>query len=261
MDKNKNKKQEAAIKEEEKSSFVKGIIFTQKMALQIADEVVKRITFQKKKKPAAARLSLLNALFLDTSAIIDSRIFDLLHLNVFFGNLVIIESVLSELKNLADSKDSVKKERGRRALELLEELKKEKKLLAGRQGIRLNILKDKEYKLPVDDKIVELAKKHRGRIVTCDFNLTKKASIAGVIAIDIYEVANALKVQAIPGDTFFLKIMQKGKGENQGVGYLPDGTMVVIEKGEEFLDKTAKVAVTKILQTDAGRMLFGKIIG
>lgn len=228
------------------------ILLPQRLALQIADEVAERL---KRKKPEkkVARTKFENPLFLDTSAIIDERLFELVKLGVFYGNFVIIEGVLSELKHIADIKDDVKKERGRRGLKMLEELKKLK-------NIKLNILPDDEKTAAVDDKIIHFAKKNRGRIITCDFNLSKKAKISGVTAIDLHEVANALKTQAIPGDSFFVKVIQAGKGEGQGVGYLPDGTMIVIENGVLLIGKTIKVEVSRIIQTEAGKILFSKIV-
>lgn len=114
--------------------------------------------------------------------------------------------------------------------------------------------------MPVDDQLIHFAKKYKGRVVTCDFNLTKKAKNSNVIAIDMYELANIVKTTAIPGEVFVLKIMQKGKGEGQGVGYLPDGTMVVVEQGMDYIGKTISVEISRVIQTEAGRIFFAKIV-
>lgn len=233
------------------SPFVQGFLLPRKVILQIADEVAKRVKRSKpSKKPSKIKID--NPLFLDTSAIIDGRFFDLVKLGVFYGNFVLLESVLSELKNIADSKDDVKKARGRRALKYLDDAKRQK-------NVKLIILKDEDNNLMVDDKLIQTAKKYKGRIVTCDYNLSKKARISGVVSIDIHEIANVLKTQAVPGENYWIKIVQRGKAEGQGVGYLSDGTMVVVEKGSEFIGKTIDVVISRIIQTDAGKILFSKI--
>lgn len=230
-----------------------GILLPQKVVLQIADEVAKRLkrrSISPEKKNGKNKIE--NPLFLDTSAIIDGRFFDLVKLGVFYGNFVLLDSVLSELKNIADSKDDIKKERGRRALRYLDDVKKQ-------SNVKLINMRDNDTDYMVDDKVIQYAKRHKGRVVTCDYNLSQKAKISGVMSIDIHELANIMKTQAVPGETYFIKVVQKGKGENQGVGYLPDGTMIVIEKGEDLIGKTVKVTVSRIIQTDAGKILFAKI--
>ena len=262
-----NKKKQEQIKEENAlpkkarssmeqwgSPIMEGIMLPQRMVRQIADEVAKVVTdrigaARKKKKAPVKKIE--NPLFLDTSAIIDGRVFDLVKIGVFYGNLVVLEGVLGEIKNIADSRDEVKKERGRRALKNLDSLKKNR-------GIKLIVL-DEFSDLSVDESLIKAAKKYKGRVVTCDFNLNKKAKISNVISIDLYELANILKTIALPGENFFIKIMQKGKGHEQGVGYLPDGTMVVVEKGIALLGKTVNVEISRVIQTEAGRIFFGKI--
>lgn len=233
--------------------IIEGLQLPRKVIQQIADEVAKRL----KRKPSGEKKKpekkIENSIFLDTSAVIDGRVFDLIKLGVFQGNFVILESVLSELKNIADSKDEIKKERGRKGLKYLDDIKKVR-------DVKLIVHKDDDTNEKVDDKIVSHAKNFKGRIITCDYNLSKKARISGIQSIDIYELANLLKTNAIPGEIFWIKIIQKGKGEGQGVGYLPDGTMLVAEKGEGFIGKTVKVIVSRVIQTDAGKIFFGKII-
>ncbi len=244
-------------KPHEVNRLLNNILLPQKVVAQIAEEVAARVT-SRLKRPAVTtekqpEKQLENPLFLDTSAIIDARVFDLIGLGVFTGTFVALEGVLDELKHIADSKDEVKKERGRKGLTLLEQLRKEK-------SIKFEIYDDASIKKPVDERIIEAAKKTKGKIITCDFNLAKKASISNVTAIDMYEMANVLKTTALPGEAFFIKVIQKGKGDRQGVGYLPDGTMVVVEEGENLIDQTVKVLISRVIQTDVGRIFFGKIV-
>lgn len=235
--------------------LVQGILLPPKVIAQIADQVAKAVsqrvsgrgvhTEEAVEKPAG--------FVLDTSAIIDGRVFDLAKVGAFFGTFIILSGVLDELKNIADSKDEVKKERGKRALKSLDEFKK-------LPDIRLVHVQDADTKNPVDERIISYAKKYKGRIFTCDYNLSKKARITGVVSLDLYEMANILKTTAVPGEEFFVKIMQKGKGIGQGVGYLPDGTMIVVEQGERMIDQTVKVSISRVIQTDAGRIFFGKVV-
>ncbi len=236
--------------------LVQGIMLPPKVVAQIADQVAKAV-FDRVPKPRQntkkkASKSLEYAFVMDTSAIIDGRIFDLAKVGAFFGNFIVISGVLDELKNIADSKDDVKKERGKRALRSLDDFKKLK-------DVKLIHVEDIESHKAVDERIIAYAKRNKGRILTCDFNLSKKARITGVTSIDLYEMANILKTTAVPGEDFFVKIVQKGKGANQGVGYLPDGTMIVVEQGESLIEKTVKVTISRVIQTDAGRIFFGKI--
>lgn len=240
----------------EGNRLLDGIMLPQRYVSQIAEEVASIVSSRLKRSPSKKKVTpkkLENPLFLDTSAIIDGRIFELIRIGVFTGTYVVIDGVLDELKNIADSKDEVKKERGRKGLTMLEHLRKTR-------NIKFETLDDSKLNRPVDEKIIQSAKKHRGKILTCDFNLAKKAQVSGVVAIDMYEVANVLKTTALPGEAFFIKVMQKGKGEKQGVGYLPDGTMIVVEEGEDRIGKTVKVLVSRVIQTDVGRIFFGKIV-
>lgn len=235
---------------------VHGILLPPKVVAQIAEEVAKRVV-QSVPRPAYRRRQTkekeTSGFVLDTSAIIDGRVFDLVKIGVFFGNFVILSGVLDELKNIADSKDDVKKERGRNALKSLDDFKKMK-------NVKLVSVEDAEEKKPVDERIITYARKTHGRIITCDYNLSKKARITGVVSIDLFEMANILKTTAVPGEEFFVKIVQRGKGPNQGVGYLPDGTMIVVENGENLQDKTVKVVVSRVIATDAGRIFFGRMV-
>jgi uncharacterized protein YacL len=248
--KNNNKAPQA----HEMNRLLEGILLPQRVISQIAEEVGSIVAKQLNRGGEKEnKKNLENPLFLDTSAIIDARVFELISLGVFTGTFVVIEGVLDELKHIADSKDIVKKERGRKGLTLLERLRKEK-------GIKFETYDDSSIKKPVDERVIEAAKKYKGKIITCDFNLSKKAQISGVVAIDMYEMANVLKTTALPGEAFYIKVVQKGKGDRQGVGYLPDGTMIVVEQGESLIGETVKVLISRVIQTDVGRIFFGKIV-
>ncbi|OGH12889.1 MAG: hypothetical protein A2776_00815 [Candidatus Levybacteria bacterium RIFCSPHIGHO2_01_FULL_40_10] len=236
------------------SEMLQNIMLPQRVIRQIADEVGKVVTKRisiRRKKSRKTNTKIDNSVFLDTSAIIDMRVFDLAKIGALYGTFIVLESVLSELKNIADSKDSLKKERGRRAMDALDRFKRAK-------GIKVKILNDEVEKV-VDESIIDHAKKYKGRIITCDYNLSKKARISNVVSVDLYEMTNILKTTALPGEEFFVKIVQPGKGVGQGVGYLPDGTMLVVEQGKNYLGKTIEVEVSRIIQTDAGKILFSKI--
>lgn len=241
----------------ETNRLLEQIRLPQRVVSQIAEEVANMVAKQLKRGPSRKKAKSTpkfeNALFLDTSAIIDGRVFELIKIGIFTGTFIALEGVLGELKHIADSKDEVKKERGRKGLTQLETLRKEK-------GIKFETYDDSSIKKPVDERIISAAKKYNGKIITCDFNLAKKAQISKVTAIDMYEVANVLKTTALPGEVFFIKVVQKGKGEKQGVGYLPDGTMIVVEEGEDLIDQTVRVLVSRVIQTDVGRIFFGKVV-
>ena len=192
---------------------------------------------------------------MDTSAIIDGRIFDVANLGLFTGTFVVLESILLELKHIADSQDMVKRVRGRKGLDLLEKLKK------GRRN-KVTVLPDNEdfKNKEVDEKLIDASKNYKGRIITCDYNLEKKAAISGVLPINVNTLANYLKITAVPGEALHISILHKGKEMTQGVGYLDDGTMIVVESASGDLGKTVDVVVSRVIQTTAGRILFAKKI-
>jgi len=234
--------------------------FPKGFVVSIADEVAKTLArmprFKRsKRKPHPKKKKIENPIFLDTSAIIDGRIFDIIALGVFTGTIVILESILSELKHIADSQDMVKRVRGRKGLEMLEKLKKGKR----NRFLVLQDLEDSKNK-EVDEKLILSAKNNKGRIITCDYNLEKKALIGGVLAINVNTLANHLKITAVPGEALHISVLHKGKEITQGVGYLDDGTMLVIENASEDLGKTVDVVVSRVIQTTAGRILFAKKI-
>ncbi len=235
------------------------------IAEEVARTVVQRLPHllkkpANKKRTVRKEKKIENGLFLDTSAIIDGRIFDVLNLGLLVSPVVILESILLELKHIADSQDAVKRERGRKGLEKLEKLKKAKKIkvivLDGEEEKRFV----KEGVREVDEKLIKTAKRYRGRILTCDYNLEKKATIQGALAVNINGLANCLKVTAVPGEALHILVLHEGKDKTQGVGYLDDGTMLVIESGSTDIGKTINVVVSRVIQTTAGRILFAKKI-
>jgi uncharacterized protein YacL len=261
----KEKKENLKDKKVEPTKEERTIHFSPRLVGLLADEVArtvvrtlpsfKRSNGAKRKKEKA---TLEHSLFLDTSAIIDGRVFDVINLGLIGGNIVILESILQELKHIADSKDLVKRERGRKGLALLEKVKKVK-------GVKLIILsKDKEKNMglekvkEVDEKLIQATKINKARLITCDYNLEKKGSINGVISINMNTLANVLKVIAVPGETLHIQIQHKGKDLTQGVGYLDDGTMIVVENASFDLGKELDVVVSRVIQTSAGRILFSK---
>ena len=196
-------------------------------------------------------VSITRPLILDTSAVIDGRIADIAKTGFISGLILVPRFVLGELQQVADSKDDLKRQRGRRGFEVIEELKKNK-------GIRVEVWdKDQSGKL-VDDKILNLAKSLHGKIITTDFNLNKVASLANIGVLNVNDLSNAVKALALPGEEIEIKIVHLGKDTSQGVGYLPDGTMAVVAEGADQIGKTITVEVTKSLQIPAGRMIFGK---
>lgn len=241
------------------------IVLPPKLVAQLAEEVAKGVIThlphpslprQRKKK-----VQIDHGVFLDTSAIIDGRIFDVINLGIFNGStFVVLESILLELKHIADSQDVVKRERGRKGLERLERLKKQR----GRKVTILSESSDKTMDLEkvkeVDEKLISYSKKNNGKIITCDYNLEKKANISGATAINVNTLANVLKVIAVPGESLHIKLQHKGKDVTQGVGYLDDGTMIVVEHASEYLGREIDVLVSRVIQTTAGRILFAKRI-
>ena len=189
---------------------------------------------------------------LDTSVIIDGRIADIAETGFLDGVLIIPQFVLWELQLVADSGDSLKRNRGRRGLDVLQRIQKNKTVNV--QIIETDYPKIKE----VDLKLIQLAKDTDGKIVTNDFNLNKIAQLQGVTVLNINELANTLKPIVLPGETMRVFILKEGKEYNQGVAYLDDGTMVVVDNARRQISKTVEVSVTSVLQTTAGKMIFGR---
>ncbi len=191
-------------------------------------------------------------ILLDTSVIIDGRIADIARTGFLPGSLLIPRFVLNELQYIADSPDSLRRQRGRRGMEVLAQLQREPAI-----PVRITDI-DVEGVREVDDKLVILARQMRCPILTNDFNLNRIAELQGVTILNINELANAVKSVMLPGEVLCVRIIQEGKEPGQGVGYMDDGTMVVVESGREHLDKECNVMVTKVLQTAAGRMIFAR---
>lgn len=191
-------------------------------------------------------------ILLDTSVIIDGRVADIAKTGFLPGTLLIPRFVLNELQYIADSADALRRQRGRRGMEVLSELQKTSAVT-----VRISDV-DVEGVREVDDKLVILARQMKCPILTNDYNLNRVAELQGVIILNINELANAVKSVVLPGETFAIQIIQEGKEANQGVGYMEDGTMVVIENGNKYLNTSKNVTVTKVLQTAAGRMIFAR---
>jgi uncharacterized protein YacL len=189
----------------------------------------------------------------DTSAIIDGRIADIVDSGFLFHKLVIPHFVLDELQRIADSSDAQRRGRGRRGLEILARLQKE-----GPTPVEI-VTDDPVEAGDVDSKLVALARLRGAAILTNDFNLNRVADLQSIRVLNINSLANALKPALLPGDSLRIKVMTEGKEQGQGVGYLDDGTMVVIEGGARFVDAELEVMVTRVLQTVMGRMVFAQM--
>ncbi|WP_174615373.1 PIN/TRAM domain-containing protein [Virgibacillus ihumii] len=192
------------------------------------------------------------AKILDTSVIIDGRIADICQTNFLEGTIVIPQFVLGELQHIADSSDVLKRNRGRRGLDILNRIQKE-------LPVKVEIYEgDFEEIHEVDSKLIKLAKVIDGIVVTNDFNLNKVCDLQGVSVLNINDLANAVKPVVLPGEELVVQVIKDGKEQNQGVAYLDDGTMIVVEEGREYIGKTIEVLITSVLQTSAGRMIFAK---
>ncbi len=193
-------------------------------------------------------------ILLDTSVIIDGRIADIAQTGFLFGVLIVPRFVLLELQHIADSQDSLRRNRGRRGLDILNQLQRE-------STSPVEIVDDDfPGTSDVDDKLVLLALQLNAPIMTNDYNLNQVAQVQGVQVLNINELANAVKAFYLPGESLTIHVIQEGKEQDQGVGFLDDGTMVVVEGGRHYIDRNLKVVVTKNLQTQAGRMIFARPI-
>lgn len=197
--------------------------------------------------------SIEDSILLDTSVLVDGRILDIYKTNFLCNNLVVPRFVIDELQLIADSDDAQKRGRGRLGLDILKDLKKVTRVVITKDSL------DAENK-DVDKALVSFAKKHKLRLMTLDFNLNKVASVSGVTTLNINDLANAIRPAVLPGEKFELKIVQEGKEETQGVGYLLDGTMVVVKGANDKVGKRIEIEVTKVIQTSAGKMIFAKAV-
>ena len=192
------------------------------------------------------------SVLLDTSVIIDGRIADIARTGFVSGPMLVPSFVLVELQHIADSSDGLRRQRGRRGLDILNRLQKDTSIAFRITDVDVEGVRD------VDDKLVILAKQLRCPILTNDYNLNRVAELQGVMVLNINELANAVKAVYLPGESLDVEVIQEGKEAGQGVGYLDDGTMVVVENGRDYIGRTVPVAVTKVLQTAAGRMIFAR---
>lgn len=192
---------------------------------------------------------------LDTSVIIDGRIADIAQTGFIAGTILVPRFVLNELQHIADSSDTLRRNRGRRGLEILNKLQKDNDV-----PIEITDM-DAPDASEVDSKLVRLGSQLGAPVLTNDYNLNRVAELQGVSVLNINELANAVKAVVLPGETITVHIIQEGKEVGQGVGYLDDGTMVVVEDGKPYIDHTLEVTVTRVLQTVAGRMIFATLSG
>jgi uncharacterized protein YacL len=200
--------------------------------------------------PAWAQSS--RTILLDTSVIIDGRVADIAKTGFLPGTLLIPRFVLNELQYIADSPDSLRRQRGRRGMEVLAELQRASSVVVRISDIDVDGVRE------VDDKLVILARQMKCPILTNDYNLNRIAELQGVTILNVNELANSVKSVVLPGEMMVVNVIQEGKEAGQGVGYMKDGTMVVVENGSRYLNRQVDVTVTKVLQTAAGRMIFAR---
>lgn len=194
-----------------------------------------------------------NEIMVDTSVLIDGRISDIAKTGFVPGRLVVPKFILFELQNIADSSDDLRRQKGRRGLDVLGDLKKD-------ANLKLESNPDNyDKEIPVDEMLVKMAKSRKASVITNDYNLNKVAKVEGVEVLNINELAHAIRPVVIPGEEMELKVVQIGKEKNQGVGYLPDGTMIVVEKGDKLVGKNVNVTIKRVLQTAAGKMFFATV--
>ncbi len=191
-----------------------------------------------------------DGILLDTSMLIDGRVLEIAKTGFLINNLIIPKFVVNELHLLADNKDDIKRKKGRRGLDMINELKKHAKV----------IIVGESTHSEVDKALVAIAKENKLRLMTLDFNLNKVAKVSGVDVLNINDLGEALKPAYVPGDTLNIKIVQKGKEKGQGLGYLPDGTMIVVSEGENLVEENVDVVVAKLIQTTAGKMVFTELL-
>ncbi|PIR43257.1 hypothetical protein COV24_03635 [candidate division WWE3 bacterium CG10_big_fil_rev_8_21_14_0_10_32_10] len=221
----------------------------------IVHQTLKEGLLKDLKRPAPKKLKLKNfntkPVLLDTSIIIDGRIKHLIQENFIDSQIIVPQFVVEELQLISDSKSKIKRDKGKRGLLILEEIKKNKK-----SNFKIYPTKPSN---DVDKDLLQLAKKIKGKVATTDFNLNKVAKISGVPVLNVNLLANLLKTNIIPGDTISVKILKKGENNGQGIGYLSDGTMIVVTNGFDYIGKKVECIVDKVLQTDAGQMIFSHI--
>lgn len=227
-------------------------ILTRQLVVKISSEIINQIahitsTSFHFRRENENRIN--NPVIIDTSSLIDGRVLDVVKSGFISGLVLVPDFILRELQQVADSADSIKRVRGRRGFEIIEELKKT-------DGIKLQIWDQDLKGKTVDEKLVNLGKVLKGKILTVDYNLNRVASLSSVRVLNVNDLGNALKTLPVPGEILKIKVVHLGKDHSQGVGYLSDGTMVVVKNGARSLGQEVSVEVTKILQGSAGRMIF-----
>lgn len=223
------------------------------VGLMVGVQRIQSLTLQSLRSLFVEPTSGKNYKILDTSVIIDGRIADISETGFLEGVLVIPQFILQELQHIADSPDPIKRNRGRRGLEILHKIQK-------RVDIQVEIHERDFPKIKeIDAKLVELGKYLHAKLITNDFNLNKVAELQGVPVLNVNQLANALKPVVLPGEVMEVLVLKEGKEYGQGIAYLDDGTMIVIDNAKKLIGKTVGVAVTSVLQTTAGRMIFGQL--
>jgi len=212
------------------------------------EALINKLSVKQTKQPKYSA----NAKVLDTSTLIDGRIADIVETGIIEGALVIPTFVLKELQNIADSHDHLRRQKGRRGLNVLKRLQEQTIIPVDINNTDFTDIGT------VDEKLVAIAKKLKANIITTDFNLLKVAEIQNIIVLNINTLAMAMRQTVLPGEDFDINVVKEGKEHNQGVGYLDDGTMVVVENGRKLIGKTIRVSVTSLLQTESGRIIFTK---
>ncbi|HET7713940.1 MAG TPA: TRAM domain-containing protein [Patescibacteria group bacterium] len=220
----------------------------------LARELLALIPFPRLGRPERAPVKIYhNPMILDTSAIIDGRIAEIAKTGFLDGTLLVPKFILGELQHIADSADPIRRSRGRRGFEVIEELGN----IGGDLKLEVSDLDFPKIK-KADDKLLQIGKKLKAKVVTTDYNLNKVGKLSGVRILNVNELANSIKTVLIPGEKISVKVMQVGKEQGQGVGYLPDGTMIVVEGGSKMLGQVVETEVSRVFQTVAGRMIFVK---
>lgn len=216
--------------------------------------VIKRDGQQEMPKSSSDSINIVSdSVVLDTSCLIDYRIVGVIRSGFLDRNIIVTQNVLDELQYFADKDDSVRRRKGRRGLDAVKEIKR----IVGRN--KFNLIKLKTPLEKVDESLVSLCRKNKSKLATVDFNLNKVAQATGVHVLNVNRLANEMKTNAVPGEILEINLRQKGKEKKQAIGYLDDGTMVVVKDAVSFLGENKQVKVEKVLQTDAGRMIFGLI--
>lgn len=201
-------------------------------------------------RPRNPKEKWVNPILVDTSTLIDGRIAEVVASGFLFGTVIVPDFILTELQHIADNADSIKRSRGRRGLDVLEQIKKS-------EFVKTEIYETGQTSLKkIDERLLKLGKVLKAKILTNDFNLNKVATVSGVKILNVNLLANAMKTPLIPGEGLEVKVIQLGKEKTQGVGYLPDGTMIVVENGAGFIGKKVPTKVSRVIQTVAGRMIF-----